>query len=1042
MANKFLKRTLSVIMCVALIASMFAMSVSVLAEEAVESSEYTLEFDLTTDDGYKNFVSASEIITNRTTFTPVITGDSDGLHYSTGDSSQLSPITYMPLTPFENSEQQGFKLIALKSAVNPANNADCFIPGPSLFKQITSDGKTMTYGFYFLVKSDGRIFFRAMESTGTSTSSFTSWHASGDGLGKYNFGDIYSAEYEVTKDGSDGVVNSENQMNILYSIDVTFLKQDGTELFSKTVKLNTNNTYPSDGDVKGWGGCGYGADPFTIKTTYGIAFGSSVNAAVKNTQTVKSATLTYTGTEAHIHSWVETSRTEPDCENKGSVTYTCSDSDCGETKTDEIPALGHDWNDGEVTTSATCTVKGVKTYTCNRSGCSKTKTEDIATIAHSYGEVKVTKEPTCTETGEETYTCTSCQSTKTETIAALGHSLDSGEVTAKATKTTPGVLTKKCTRDGCEYSEDIEIPATGSIALKYTSNPDTENGEKSFNDFVDSDANHAVANTNNKFLEVNADGTMQVKAISGSANTGFYSILDNQGTVKSFEVKSTPEWQITGNAGNNWMYNCNGTFLGIVFDKGQDANGNAVYFVARFTFKNQGMPCIQVLAMQPNSSGSNATVLTRSNYDKTVSLNYNDETYATLNALNSSYNNGQFYNAITKGIDYSVYINDNGETVIRATFNLKNGETPYSEYVLNANNINSLKLATGLAFSTYNCDYNTPVFGIAKVNSGANGGDVIINEITAKYDRPTTEEIEDFSVSSAQVTLDQLVKVKITVKDTGKRFKAAYTKDFGVRITGDIVKEFKNSDGDFTPNSTKDEYTCVLQMPAQDMSKVWTITPYLTETDGEEHTGKAEENYSVKQNLTNLSKDYADNEAVMKQVYAIANYGAAAEKYFNVVTDGTYSNSFLNGEHAVDPAAYESYKDTYKLTWTPDEEGNTEAGASLKITDTIALVYYMENETLNGADVTFVVDDAEYTVRANENGIYRLETDPFNLTAADLSTTRNVTIKSGETVLGTIEYSGYAYICRMASKSSTSDDLKTLLNAIVELAAAGTTTNS
>ncbi len=1039
MANNFLKRTLSVIMCVALIASMFAMSVSVLAEEAVESSEYTLEFDLTTDDGYNNFVNASEVLTTRVTNASITKGD-DGLKYKDGsETKQTMPIAYMPITLPEGSEQMGFELVALKSDENTEGDGGQYIPGPSLLRK-TANGTTMTHGFYFMIKK-GNLYFRAVETGHTDTGNTWDW---GSASGKNNVqgtvktANIYGAKYVVTKDGSDGEVTSTNGKNIVYTIKVDFFDENNETLLTKTIKLNSNNTTATGGDINGFGSCGVntGGDPITITTTYGIAFGTCVNKVNSSTQTVKSAKLTYTGTEAHIHNWVETGRTEPDCENKGSVTYTCSDSDCGETKTDEIPALGHDWNDGEVTTPATCTVKGVKTYTCNRSGCGKTKTEDIATIAHSYGEAKVTKEPTCTETGEKTYTCTSCQGTKTETIAALGHSLDSGEVTKKATKTTPGVLTKKCTRDGCEYSEDIEIPATGSIALKYTSNPDTENGEKSFNDFVDSDANHAVANTSNKFLAVNDDGTMQVKKITSEANTGFYSILDNQGSVKSFEVKSTPVFV------NDWMNDCNGTFLGIVFDKGQDADGNAVYFVARFTFKEKGMPCIQVLAMQPNSSGSNATVLTRSNYDKTVSLNYNDETYATLNALNSSYNNGQFYNAITDGIDYSVYINDNGETVIRATFNLKNGETPYSEYVLNANNINSLKLATGLAFSTYNCDYNTPVFGIAKVNSGANGGDVIINEITAKYDRPTTEEIEDFSVSSAQVTLDQLVKVKITVKDTGKRFKAAYTKDFGVRITGDIVKEFKNSDGDFTPNSTKDEYTCVLQMPAQDMSKVWTITPYLTETDGEEHTGKAEENYSVKQNLENLSVDYADNDAVMKQVYAIANYGAAAEKYFNVVTDGTYSNSFLNGEHAVDPAAYESYKDTYKLTWTPDEEGNTEAGASLKITDTIALVYYMENETLNGADVTFVVDDAEYTVRANENGIYRLETDPFNLTAADLGATRTVIIKSGETVLGTIEYSGYAYICRMASKSSTSDDLKTLLNAIVELAAAGTTTNS
>ena len=34
-------------------------------------------------------------------------------------------------------------------------------------------------------------------------------------------------------------------------------------------------------------------------------------------------------------------------------TYTCKN-DGSHTKTESIPALGHDWNDGEVTTPATC----------------------------------------------------------------------------------------------------------------------------------------------------------------------------------------------------------------------------------------------------------------------------------------------------------------------------------------------------------------------------------------------------------------------------------------------------------------------------------------------------------------------------------------------------------------------------------------------------------------------------------------------------------------------------------------------------------------
>lgn len=50
----------------------------------------------------------------------------------------------------------------------------------------------------------------------------------------------------------------------------------------------------------------------------------------------------------------------------------------GTTELNEIPviaALGHSWNNGEITTPATETTEGVKTYTCT--ACGETKTESI-----------------------------------------------------------------------------------------------------------------------------------------------------------------------------------------------------------------------------------------------------------------------------------------------------------------------------------------------------------------------------------------------------------------------------------------------------------------------------------------------------------------------------------------------------------------------------------------------------------------------------------------------------------------------------------------
>lgn len=50
-----------------------------------------------------------------------------------------------------------------------------------------------------------------------------------------------------------------------------------------------------------------------------------------------------------------------------------------------IAALDHQWNEGEITTAATCTTDGVKTFTCTREGCGETKTETIPALGHNYG---------------------------------------------------------------------------------------------------------------------------------------------------------------------------------------------------------------------------------------------------------------------------------------------------------------------------------------------------------------------------------------------------------------------------------------------------------------------------------------------------------------------------------------------------------------------------------------------------------------------------------------------------------------------------------
>ena len=116
--------------------------------------------------------------------------------------------------------------------------------------------------------------------------------------------------------------------------------------------------------------------------------------------------------------------TEATCLTDGLRTYTAAvtfaERNYTDTKTETIKAAGtHTWDDGAVTTEPTCTEKGVKTFTCTK--CSETRTEDVPALGHDY--VTRRTEPTCTETGKLEEICSRCSDVRSTTILpAAGHS--------------------------------------------------------------------------------------------------------------------------------------------------------------------------------------------------------------------------------------------------------------------------------------------------------------------------------------------------------------------------------------------------------------------------------------------------------------------------------------------------------------------------------------------------------------------------------------------------------------------------------------------
>ena len=178
-------------------------------------------------------------------------------------------------------------------------------------------------------------------------------------------------------------------------------------------------------------------------------------------KTTKTETIDATG-----HKWKKDETVAPTCTDQGYTLYVCQNDGSHTDKRDYKKALGHDWDDGVVTTPATCTENGVKTYTCKR--CKTTKTETIDKTGHDYTEKVVL--PTCESDGCTIFTCNNCGDIYTGNVTAkLGHDYQlKGH--KDATCTEAGYDYYECSRDALHnYTE--AIPATDHMYGKEVVEP-------------------------------------------------------------------------------------------------------------------------------------------------------------------------------------------------------------------------------------------------------------------------------------------------------------------------------------------------------------------------------------------------------------------------------------------------------------------------------------------------------------------------------------------------------------------------------------------
>lgn len=153
------------------------------------------------------------------------------------------------------------------------------------------------------------------------------------------------------------------------------------------------------------------------------------------------------------HNYTTVVTKAPACEEEGVETTTCDR--CGDFTTAPIPATGHAYDAGVVTTEATCEVDGEMTYTC--ANCGDAYTEVIPAIGHNYVEA-VTKPATCIDAGKKTHTCSNCGDAY-ETTFAGEHRI--ATATVNPTCDAAGKTGEWCVICNQFVGAVTELPATG-----------------------------------------------------------------------------------------------------------------------------------------------------------------------------------------------------------------------------------------------------------------------------------------------------------------------------------------------------------------------------------------------------------------------------------------------------------------------------------------------------------------------------------------------------------------------------------------------------
>lgn len=145
----------------------------------------------------------------------------------------------------------------------------------------------------------------------------------------------------------------------------------------------------------------------------------------------------------------------PTCTTDGAIKKTCSL--CGDQRSINIKAQGHQYTEWEAVTEATCTAEGLQARHCTK--CQEEEKRSLPMKEHSFGKtVEVSAD--CTTEGYRQKTCTVCSYTEKQITAPKGeHSYGAWETVTVGSATQNGVDERACSVCG-----DVEQRVTFTMA--------------------------------------------------------------------------------------------------------------------------------------------------------------------------------------------------------------------------------------------------------------------------------------------------------------------------------------------------------------------------------------------------------------------------------------------------------------------------------------------------------------------------------------------------------------------------------------------------